>query len=95
MPVIGFRKSYFILLALFLLLQACSLPGRLEPDPDSEIVVTDPELTTQQAISECTVKANRKSVENKVSNSEVFLGFQKQESFGECMNAKGYTWGYQ
>lgn len=95
MPVTGFKKLNFILLALFFLLQGCSLLGRLEPTPDSEIVVTNPELSTQQAISECTVKANRKSAENKVNESEVFVGFQKQESFGECMNTKGYTWGYQ
>ncbi len=95
MPVSELKKFEYFLLVLFFLIQGCSTQGNLEPDPDTEIVILNPELSTQQAISECNVKANRHAVNNKVNDSEVFWGFQKQESFGECMNAKGYTWGYQ
>jgi hypothetical protein len=85
----------FLFLILFCLVLGCFPQGRLGPEPNTEIVVLDPKLSKQQTISECDVKANRSALNNEVNDGEIFVGFKKQESFGECMNAKGFIWGIQ
>lgn len=95
MPVSELRKFKFLFLVLFFLVAGCVPQGRLGQSSDTEIVVLDPELSTQQTISECTVKSNWNTLNNKENDSEIFIGFQKQENFGECMNTKGFIWGIQ
>ena len=95
MPVSELRKFKFIFPILFFLVSGCSFQGLLGPEPFTEIVVLAPELSTQQTVSECNVKANRNTRNKKGTESEVYTGFQKQEKFGECMNIKGFAWGHQ
>ena len=94
MSVSGLRKYKFIFLVLCFLVSGCSWQGLLGPEPYTEIVVLDPELSTQQTVSECNVKANRYTL-NQDNDSKIFMGFQKQENFGDCMNTKGFVWGHQ
>ena len=92
------RVSYlskFLFPVLFFLFLGCAQHGYVGPDSSAEIVVLDPELSTQQTVSECNVKANRNTGNKKGTESEVYTGFQKQENFGECMNIKGFVWGHQ
>jgi len=95
LPMSELKKFKFLCLVLFFMVSGCLPQGRLGPGPNTEIVVLDHELTTQQTVSECNVKSNRYALNNKVNDSEIFKGFQKQENFGECMNTKGYVWGHQ
>jgi len=89
------RKFNFLFLIVFFIGSGCLSQGLSGPEPYTEIVVLDPELSPQQTISECNVKSNRYALNNKGNDSEVFKGFQKQENFGECMNTKGFIWGIQ
>ena len=95
MPVSELRKFKFLFLVLFFLVAGCVPQGSLGQSSNTEIVVLDPELSTQQTNSECTVKSNWNTLNNKENDSEIFIGFQKQENFGECMNTKGVIWGIQ
>lgn len=92
MPVSELRKFKFLFLVLFFLVSGCLPQGLLGPESYTEIVVLDPEVSTQQTVSECSVKANRYAL-NQGNDNEIFMGFQKQEKFGDCMNTKGFIWG--
>lgn len=95
MTVNELKKFKYLFPFLFFLVLGCLPQGRIGPGPNTEIVVLDPELSNQQTISECRVKANRKALNSELSDSEIFVGFQKQEHFGECLNSKGFVWGLQ
>lgn len=95
MTVSEIKKIKCLFPVLLCLVVGCLPQGRLGPGPNTEIVVLDPELSTQQTISECNIKANRKAQNNRLNDSNVFVGFQRQENFGECMNSKGFILGIQ
>lgn len=94
LPESELNKLNLIFLILFFLASGCLPQGLLGPESYTEIVILDPDLSTQQTVSECGVKANRYAL-NQGHDSEIFMGFQKQVNFGECMNTKGFAWGIQ